>query len=156
MIERIKREALKENISLEEKIKRDTEKRRREIEEASNRIVEDFNKSLNEDNEAIKRIVNSHIAPTEDAKRTQREKKPSNRERLAEGYIRATFEVNEEQLELIKALGLFKEMKQKDILEALIEKGLENISEAVKEEALKHYRSNNKPKENKRAKDLFN
>lgn len=156
IIERAKKQALKENISLEEKLKRDTERKRKEIEEASNKIVEDFTKNLNEESETMKNIVNHYIAPTENTKKTQRETKPSNKQRLANGYIRATFEVNEEQLELIKALGLYKDMKQKDIIEALLERSLADISETVKEEALKQYRNSSEPKENKKAKDLFN
>lgn len=157
IIERAKKQALKENISLEEKLQRETSKRKQELEARSKEIIKDIEERTKGEDKLIEQVVKGFIAPNkEDATRTQRGTKPSNKQRLANGYIRATFEVNEEQLELIKAIGLFKDMKQKDIIEALIERGLADISEAVKEEALKQYRNNNEPKENKKAKDLFN
>ena len=81
--------------------------------------------------------------------------KPTNKQRLANGYIRATFEINEKQLELIKALTTFQGIKQKDLLEELIKRGLADISEEVKEDALKYYRHNDTPKKDNAIKDLF-
>ena len=83
--------------------------------------------------------------------------KPTNKQRLANGYIRATFEISEEQLETIKALAIYQNIKQKDLLEELLKRGLADISEETKNNAIKYYKNSKEPKkDNKAVKDLFN
>lgn len=60
---------------------------------------------------------------------------------VRKGYIRQTFVISKENLELIRALTSFLQTKQVDLLEALINKGLEVFSEEEKEQALELYRN---------------
>lgn len=77
--------------------------------------------------------------------------KPSTKKGLKAGYKRQTFVIREDLLEIIQALSSTnKEVSQANILEALIEKGLEDIKEEVKEKALASYRrQQQEPKEEK-------
>lgn len=115
--------------------------------------IKQYKKQLERKIEAERRIEEKEEQETLEEPRNY--SKPSNKQRLANGYIRATFEVNERQLELIKALTTFQNIKQKDLLEALIERGLADISEDIKESALRYYKHNEEPKKDN-VKDLFN
>ena len=68
------------------------------------------------------------------------EQKPSTQRDVRKGYIRQTFVISNENLELIRALSSYQEIKQVDLLEAILERGLADISEDTKEQALKHFR----------------
>lgn len=67
--------------------------------------------------------------------------KPSNKTRLMEGYTRHTFAVKDEQLELLRAIALYKDIEQKILLEKLLDRALEDIDKDTKQEALKQYKA---------------
>lgn len=81
--------------------------------------------------------------------------RPSTKKHLSKGYTRATFAVKDEHLELIKALALYKNLEQKELLEAILEDALKKISKDIKEEALAKYREKEE-KGKQTIKDLFN
>lgn len=62
---------------------------------------------------------------------------------VRKGYIRQTFVVKEEYLEIIRAISFYHNIKQVNFLEALIEAGLKEIDDKVIEQAVKEYRKNN-------------
>lgn len=62
---------------------------------------------------------------------------------VRKGYIRQTFVIKEEYLEIIRAISFYQNIKQVNFLEALIEAGLKEIDEKVIEQAVKEYRKNN-------------
>lgn len=73
-------------------------------------------------------------------RQTKAEEKPSTQRDVRKGYIRQTFVISNENLELIRALSSYQNIKQVDLLEALLERGLADISEEVKDKALKQFR----------------
>lgn len=88
-------------------------------------------------NEAKERLEKMQI--TEKPKKT--DNRPSNKKHLKEGYTRQTFAVKDEQLELLRALALYKGIEQKQLLEALLNKAFDSIDTTLKKKALEEYRT---------------
>ena len=87
---------------------------------------------------------------------TEAGQKPSTKVGLKAGYKRQTFVIREDLLEILQALSYVnKEVSQANILEALIEKGLADISEETKEKALASYKKEqNKDKKEETKKEI--
>lgn len=133
--EKLKKDILKDILKEKEDFKK-TEKEAT-IEEMQEDIEEHSKHIEKMQEEALKKETKA--GTTKEVASTQRA--------VRKGYIRQTFVISEENLELIRALTSFLNTKQVDLLEALINKGLEVFSEEDKEEALRQYRNN--PKEEK-------
>lgn len=79
--------------------------------------------------------------------------KPSNKIRLMDGYTRHTFAIKDEQLELLRAIALYKDIEQKILLEKLLDKALGSIDEETKQKALKQYKAEDRSEQ---LIDIFN
>lgn len=115
------------------------EKRFNDIQEYKNIINKYKNKVMStEEKEALTTKEQREI---KDKDAEAIEKKPSNKTRLMEGYTRHTFAVKDEQLELLRAIALYKDIEQKILLEKLLDRALEDIDKDTKQEALKQYKA---------------
>ena len=102
--------------------------------------LEDTREFLENYNETKKEIQEREIAKET---RKRNNDKPSTQRAVRKGYIRQTFVISKENLEIIRALTSFLNTTQVDLLEALINKGLEVFSDKDKEQALNLYRNSN-------------
>ena len=81
--------------------------------------------------------------------------KPSTKKGVRTGYKRQTFVIRDDLLEMIQALCSYNDLMQVDLLEALIEKGLADISDETKEKALASYKKEqNKDKKEETKKEI--
>ena len=86
---------------------------------------------------------------------TEAGQKPSTKKGVRTGYKRQTFVIRDDLLEMIQALCSYNDLMQVDLLEALIEKGLADISEETKEKALASYKKEqNKDKKEETKKEI--
>ena len=112
--------------------------------DAFNQEIEKMKEVLNISDEEIKDIEDTF-------KEEKKPKQPSVKARLKEGYSRKTFVINDSHLELFLALAKYKNVEQKELLEALLNKAFDTIDESTKQQALKEYN-----KEEVNINDLFN
>ncbi len=89
-----------------------------------------------------KQVAEKYLEATKDLKTNTTKK------HLKAGYTRHTFAVKDEHLLLMKALASYKRIEQKQLLEMLLTRAFNEIENKTKEEALNHYKTQNK-------KDLF-
>jgi len=86
---------------------------------------------------------------------TEAGQKPSTKKGVRTGYKRQTFVIRDDLLEMIQALCSYNDLMQVDLLEALIEKGLADISDETKEKALASYKKEqNKDKKEETKKEI--
>ena len=124
------------------------------LEEVKKQVLEDAEKERNLNNrqlnrkkeqEALKKLKEAEEEQENNEEDNNEEKeKSSTKKGVRKGYKRQTFVIREDLLELIQALSSFNEAMQVDLLEAIIEAGLETIDETEKEKALTSYRKNKK------------
>lgn len=74
---------------------------------------------------------------------SENDKKPSNKEGTKEGECRATFIVNEEMLEILKALAYWERRQIKDMLKQALENYIDNWNYHEVIHALTNYRQRN-------------
>lgn len=74
---------------------------------------------------------------------SENDKKPSNKEVTKEGECRATFIVNEEMLEILKALAYWERRQIKDMLKQALENYIDNWNYLEVIDALTNYRQRN-------------
>ena len=102
-----------------------------------------------------KKIVETITKKVEKEPTTEAGQKPSTKKGVRAGYKRQTFVIRDDLLEMIQALCSYNELMQVDLLEALIEKGLADISEETKEKALASYKKEqNKDKKEEIKKEI--
>lgn len=102
-----------------------------------------------------KKIVETITKKVEEEPTTEAEQKPSTKKGVRTGYKRQTFVIRDDLLEMIQALCSYNDLMQVDLLEALIEKGLADISEETKEKALASYKKEqNKDKKEETKKEI--
>lgn len=134
----ISQDELKKKI-LADAMKKKEEQRPKQ-EQDKKKIVETITKNLEEE-------------PKEPI--TEAGQKPSTKKGVRTGYKRQTFVIRDDLLEMIQALCSYNDLMQVDLLEALIEKGLADISEETKEKALASYRKEqNKDKKEETKKEI--
>lgn len=102
--------------------------------------IENMQKVLNISDDEVKEIERNY--GIKEDKPIKKEDKPSVKANLKEGYTRKTFAISDKQIELILAICKYKGIEQKELLEALIQRGLDELDNNLKEEALKYYKSN--------------
>lgn len=136
--EEMKQQLLKEAEEKKQELKKETKQPKKRITD-----------------EEIKKAYEEAEQEEEETPRST-EKKPSTKVGLKAGYKRQTFVIREDLLEVIQALSFVnKEVSQAKILEALLERGLADINEDVKEKALASYRKEKKEnKEEQEKKDI--
>ena len=134
----ISQDELKKKI-LADAMKKKEEQRPKQ-EQDKKKIVETITKKIEEET----------TEPT-----TEAEQKPSTKKGVRTGYKRQTFVIRDDLLEMIQALCSYNDLMQVDLLEALIEKGLADISEETKEKALASYKKEqNKDKKEETKKEI--
>ena len=102
-----------------------------------------------------KKIVETITKKVEEEPTTEAGQKPSTKKGVRTGYKRQTFVIRDDLLEMIQALCSYNDLMQVDLLEALIEKGLADISEETKEKALASYKKEqNKDKKEETKKEI--
>lgn len=102
-----------------------------------------------------KKIVETITKNVEEEPTTEAGQKPSTKKGVRTGYKRQTFVIRDDLLEMIQALCSYNDLMQVDLLEALIEKGLADISEETKEKALASYKKEqNKDKKEETKKEI--
>ena len=102
-----------------------------------------------------KKIVETITKNIEEEPTTEAGQKPSTKKGVRTGYKRQTFVIRDDLLEMIQALCSYNDLMQVDLLEALIEKGLADISDDTKEKALASYRKEqNKDKKEETKKEI--
>ena len=102
-----------------------------------------------------KKIVETITKKVEEEPTTEAGQKPSTKKGVRTGYKRQTFVIRDDLLEMIQALCSYNDLMQVDLLEALIEKGLADISEETKEKALASYKkAQNKDKKEETKKEI--
>ncbi len=102
-----------------------------------------------------KKIVETITKNVEEEPTTEAGQKPSTKKGVRKGYKRQTFVIREDLLEMLQALCSYNDLMQVDLLEALIEKGLADISEETKEKALASYKKEqNKDKKEETKKEI--
>lgn len=102
-----------------------------------------------------KKIVETITKKAEEEPTTEAEQKPSTKKGVRTGYKRQTFVIRDDLLEMIQALCSYNDLMQVDLLEALIEKGLADISDETKEKALASYKKEqNKDKKEETKKEI--
>lgn len=158
------KEDAKEEINLDKN--KDKEDLKKSILAEAGKQREEAKKEINKtsrktEKEIIKELKEAEERPLEETNNDAKEKKPSTKLGLRAGYKRQTFVIREDLLEMIQALSnIDKEVSQANILEALIETGLKDISEDKKEKALASYRSEKQLSKEEKAKNkvdkLFN
>ena len=126
--EKLKKDILKDIL----KDKEDFKKNKKE------ETLEEMQENIEEHAKHIKEMQEQALKQTEDEPKTI----ASTQRAVRKGYIRQTFVISEENLELIRALTSFLNTKQVDLLEALINEGLKVFSDEDKENALKQFRKN--------------
>lgn len=147
-----KEESTKEKLKKDilSNILKDKEEFKKNRQEAT---LEETKEFLEDHNERIKEIQEREI---EKETRRSSNEKPSTQRAVRKGYIRQTFVISKENLEIIRALTSFLNTTQVDLLEALINKGLEVFSDEDKEQALKLFRSSNKEEKESTLNKYFN
>lgn len=139
-------------------------------EDAENKVKEDLKRQLleqvgkrKEENQAKKpkieaKVINSFKEIKAQEVEEQSQDKPSTKKGVRSGYKRQTFVIRDDLLELIQALSFSQDIMQVDLLEALIEKGLADIKQEVKDKALVEYRKqlNNEEQAKENIAKLFN
>jgi len=102
-----------------------------------------------------KKIVETITKNVEEEPTTEAGQKPSTKKGVRTGYKRQTFVIRDDLLEMIQALCSYNDLMQVDLLEALIEKGLADISDETKEKALASYKKEqNKDKKEETKKEI--
>lgn len=102
-----------------------------------------------------KKIVETITKNIEEEPTTEAGQKPSTKKGVRTGYKRQTFVIRDDLLEMIQALCSYNDLMQVDLLEALIEKGLADISDETKEKALASYKKEqNKDKKEETKKEI--
>jgi len=102
-----------------------------------------------------KKIVETITKKVEEEPTTEAGQKPSTKKGVRTGYKRQTFVIRDDLLEMIQALCSYNDLMQVDLLEALIEKGLADISDETKEKALASYKKEqNKDKKEETKKEI--
>ena len=124
------------------------ENRRAEIKKQQKAELE---RLVKHDEEDIKKEVIQENPKSE----SKEDEKPTTKKHLKEGFTRATFAVRDDHLELIKALASYRNLEQKELLEAILDNFLGDIKDQVKKEALEIYRRKG-DKEKQNIKDIFN
>lgn len=125
--EKLKKDILKDIL----KDKEDFKKNKKE------ETLEEMQENIEEHSKHIKEMQERALKETKDEPKTI----ASTQRAVRKGYIRQTFVISEENLELIRALTSFLNTKQVDLLEALINEGLKVFSEEDKANALRQFRN---------------
>ena len=116
--------------------------------------IEEMQEDLEEHSKHIEKIQEEALK--KETKAEPKKEVASTQRAVRKGYIRQTFVISEENLELIRALTSFLNTKQVDLLEALINEGLKVFSEEDKEKALRQYRDNSKEEKESILNKYFN
>lgn len=143
----------KEEPKAEEKTISQEELKKKILADAMKKKEEQRPKQETERKKIVETITKNVEEPTEPT--TEAGQKPSTKKGVRTGYKRQTFVIRDDLLEMIQALCSYNDLMQVDLLEALIEKGLADISEETKEKALASYKKEqNKDKKEETKKEI--
>jgi len=143
----------KEEPKAEEKTISQDELKKKILADAMKKKEEQRPKQETERKKIVETITKKVEEPSEPT--TEAGQKPSTKKGVRTGYKRQTFVIRDDLLEMIQALCSYNDLMQVDLLEALIEKGLADISEETKEKALASYKKEqNKDKKEETKKEI--
>lgn len=143
----------KDEPKAEEKTISQDELKKKILADAMKKKEEQRPKQETERKKIVETITKKVEEPSEPT--TEAGQKPSTKKGVRTGYKRQTFVIRDDLLEMIQALCSYNDLMQVDLLEALIEKGLADISEETKEKALASYKKEqNKDKKEETKKEI--
>lgn len=142
-----KEKELKVKEDLKKQILEEAKKQKEELKKETKQTVKDITE------EQVKKTIEKAVEV--EKVEEKEEKEPSTKKGLKAGYKRQTFVIREDLLEMIQALCSYNNIKQAELLEAFIEKSLEEINKDIKEKALASFRKEqNKDKQAEAKKEI--